>query len=458
MLHSRIFVVVLGASGCVAYHPQPLFAPVRAPEAASDFKLRRSEPKALRLQAPASELRNVNLGSIKVNVADGLSADEAAVLAVLMNPELRAKRAEHGVAQAQVLAAGILPNPVLGVEFDHPYGSSSEGTNNVLNLSLSQDIKPFFGRAARRESASEAVAQVDLGIAWEEWQVAERARLLVVRCSWLEERTKLARTEMEVEQATADALLRSAAAGDATLEQVGIQRVALEGVRRTLRELEQTALETDGELRALLGYSGQAEIRVPSPDLPGVSSSTPAEECLRRRFDLRALARGYGAEEAAVRAATLDQFPDLTVGLTHQHNEASLNFVGAFVNIGLPLFDRNQARVATEVATRERLRFEYDARVASIRADLARMASFSELVRRQLADATAALSPLEKLEADERRAMDRGDLNRQAYQAVRSAWFDQRLEIAALSQALVESSLAFLATCGGAAPSAGGSP
>src|SRR6202011_5890302 len=46
-----------------------------------------------------------------VNVAAPLSVSEVALLAVQNNQDLRAARAQHGVAQAQILQAGLLPNP-----------------------------------------------------------------------------------------------------------------------------------------------------------------------------------------------------------------------------------------------------------------------------------------------------------------------------------------------------------
>ena len=47
----------------------------------------------------------------QVNIAAPLTVSGVALLAVQNDPDLRAARAQHGVAQAQVLQAGLLPNP-----------------------------------------------------------------------------------------------------------------------------------------------------------------------------------------------------------------------------------------------------------------------------------------------------------------------------------------------------------
>lgn len=438
MMRAALLSFCLAA--CAGYRTEPLAPP---PQAAPERPL--DEP---RLRVRAGELRGRAAPAVRIDLADGLDPDEAAVLAVLLDPDLVAARDARGVAKAQIIDAGILPNPVLGVEVDHPYGANAAGTSEVLNLSLSLDLKPLFARSAHRDAARAGLDQIDLGIAWQEWQVAQHARLLVVQLEWLRRRVKLAREDLAFEEKTATALDHATATGDVTLGQVGVQRASLESVRRTVDDLEQAAIDAESQLRALLGNPHVARIDVPEPQTAKGAPAPDTSECLHRRLDLQALERGYQAEEASVRAAVADQFPDLVVGIAHQHNESSLNFIGAFVNIGLPIFNRNQGRVALARATRLQLQHEYDARVAGARADLDRLSRFSALVARQLPEVHAAIAPLEKIELQERGAVVRGDVDRLSYQIVRTALLDQRLQEAALSQALAEAQIGFDTTCG----------
>ena len=59
----------------------------------------------------AKEIKHPLLKPIDFDIRNGLSPDEAAVLAVIANPKLRASRDERQLAAAQLLQAGILPNP-----------------------------------------------------------------------------------------------------------------------------------------------------------------------------------------------------------------------------------------------------------------------------------------------------------------------------------------------------------
>jgi hypothetical protein len=46
-------------------------------------------------------------------------ADEAVAVALFLNPALRALRHERGVAEGEVVAAGVLPNAEFGVTWLH---------------------------------------------------------------------------------------------------------------------------------------------------------------------------------------------------------------------------------------------------------------------------------------------------------------------------------------------------
>lgn len=433
---------LLGA--CASLHPEPL-RPASAPH-------RPPSLESPRLRVRAGELKHPALAPVQVDLSDGLDPDEAAVLAVLLDPDLVAARSEHEVGRAQVLDAGILPNPVFSVAVDHPFGSGSAGTTNLLDLSLSMDTKSLVSRGARRDAAKASLQQIDLGIAWQEWQVAEQARLLTVRLGWLERQLKLANGELAFQEKVKHDLEAAKNSGDATLGQVGVQRASLEAVRTTVNDLEQSKTNTESDLMALLGEPRRGKLRVTEPAEPGTTSTTgpgALDTCLAHRLDLQALRRGFAAQEQRVRQAVLEQFPDVTVGVHYQRDETTLQFIGGFVSFGLPLFNRNQGSVAVGRATRRQLHLEYDARVASTRAALTRLSHLSALLQKQLPEARASIAPLGKIEKKERAAVASGDLDRLSYQAVRAALFDQRLQVAKLSQALAEAQVGLETACGG---------
>ena len=101
-------ISVLLASGCAAVDPQPAIERVRAEVAdraavSVDWELERQGHEAVGR-------------CVAAKLAGEMTADDAVAVALLKNPTLRALYRELGVAQSDVVAAGLPENPVFSVE------------------------------------------------------------------------------------------------------------------------------------------------------------------------------------------------------------------------------------------------------------------------------------------------------------------------------------------------------
>src|SRR5882762_5261523 len=92
-------------AGCSLYHRKPLDDAARE-KALAPMQIDRVRVAAVSLQHPLVK-------PIVIDGSGGFSPDEIAVIAVIVSPQLRALRDQSGVARAQVIQAGILPNPQL---------------------------------------------------------------------------------------------------------------------------------------------------------------------------------------------------------------------------------------------------------------------------------------------------------------------------------------------------------
>jgi len=165
---------------CTGYHALPL-----SPEAAGET------PNMTRIRIAAQEISHPILKPLDFDDRNGLSPDEAAVLAVLANPGLRAVRDQRAIAAGQVLQAGILPNPRLTYFVSIPTGVFPVETVTKFGGNLMWDLQTLINRGARVEAAETRAQAVDLDVAWQEWQVAQAAKLaayrlltLGIKCSW----------------------------------------------------------------------------------------------------------------------------------------------------------------------------------------------------------------------------------------------------------------------------------
>src|ERR1700687_2090637 len=97
---------------CVSYSPKPLRG--------AEFKKQLIIVDQNVLIQEAIQPRHPSIPTIKLDFSKPLTAEELRVIAVLVNPTLKALRAKEGVARAQVFDAGLLPNPQFNGSYDQP--------------------------------------------------------------------------------------------------------------------------------------------------------------------------------------------------------------------------------------------------------------------------------------------------------------------------------------------------
>lgn len=337
---------------------------------------------------------------------DGLSPEQAAVFAVLANPSLRAVRDARGLAGAQVIQAGILPNPQLSPSLDLPLGNSPAlGIRTAYGLNLNWDVTALFSRAAKLEAARAHAASIDLSVAWQEWQTAEAAKLAVYQLDSLQKQVALVREIEGGFRREADLLRQAVERHDKTEAELAPAQAAADQAVSDRLLLEQAEADARLVLNQALGLPPAARVKLRAGiRLPGAAAlerlaarADLAGGMEDRRLDLVALRLGYQSEEATLRAAVRAQFPKVTLGLTRASDNSKLRSLGPNAVIDLPFFDRNQGNVAIEKATRQQLFDDYVARVYAARNDIAKAATDLRFAVRREGAARDAIPNLERL-------------------------------------------------------------
>jgi outer membrane protein TolC len=385
-----------------------------------------------------------------------LGVDDVAWLVVQNNPELLAARAQAGLSQAQVLQAGILPNPALSASYGFLIGGP--GTTNPFTVALSQDMRSLVTLSSRRRAALQSAHAVNASLLWEEWQTIAKARLQVVdliegeqqRQGWQQNLTLL----LDRAARSREALAR----GDTTLTALLPELSAAAAARKQLDELERQQEARRRDLNRLLGLD--PEVRLPLADSI-VLSPIDAEAVRRslgdlpaRRPDLLALQLGYRSQEERLRAAILAQFPLLSLGISTDRDNTGVRSVAPQITLELPVFDRNQGNIAIERATRKQLHDEFTARVLAAGSELSGLLADQELLQGQLAGARSQLAELTQAAQRADIAFRAGDLDERSYIDVLSSRSAKNQEVLAMEQSLLEQQVA-IATLSGTGMPAG---
>ena len=373
----------------------------------------------------------------------GFTPDEVAVMVVVVSPGLRALRGQRGVAQAQVVQAGILPNPQLGYSVDRPHGSYDPAVVEAKALGLSWEVTSLLTHRDQVAAANAEARSVDLSIAWQEWQTAQDARLRAFRILSLEKRLSLARS---IEGAAADtlALTRKAVSlGLRTSGDLVLFAEAWTQAQGTCSDLEQQLSSERALLALALGMGPSDRISLKRPDAaPGAAEVPDAGTLLQgledRRLDLVALRYGYESQQDSLRAAVLAQFPKIGLSLNKTNDTTPIYTRGVGVTVDLPLFDRNQGQVAIAKATRQRLFDEYVARVAEARSQVAQVVDGLRIVRAQLGAVEASLPELTRVVSSSEVALRSRNADELAYRDALAVLAIRQIEQNLLQQQALE--------------------
>jgi len=436
-------VLLAGLAGCASYRPRPLDLHPALPA------------RVARLALDPARMPFASLRKHRFDPRNGLDMDEVAMLAVARNPALTLARDQLGVKRAQAFAAGLLPDPQLGLSRDIPT-NGGPGATSAFTFGLSYDVNALLTHPAVRKAASAAVRQTALRLQWKEWQVVSRARTLFVT-HWTQTRLMALLQNNQRLFATryrnAQQALRQ---GNTVWRMVSADLTALQDINRRINTLERRINQNRHDLNALLGLALQATLRLTGPirlaPLNIAKIKAALSHLARRRPDLLALQAGYQSQEARFRQAILAQFPALNIGLTRARDTAGLYTHGFGVTVSLPFFNRNRGNIAIERATRRRLHDAFTARVNRAAREINRILADQALLMRRLAQVRRVLPRLTQMNRSARRAFQAGNLNAQTYTSLRAAWLAKRIEAVTLKQTLWEQRIALHTLIGGKPP------
>lgn len=312
-----------------------------------------------------------------VDTRDGISEGEAVAIALAFNPELRAFREERGVAQGELVEAGLYPNAQLQVRALHAERSKSE----VFDVTGVWAPPRPFEIGKREERAQARVESVRAEICAREWQLATDARRAFVTFVAAEEQLKIAAVGLELRQRIERFVRDRREHGDASL--VDVNQILIE---RVSVEREQIAAQNERnrarlELNRVLGAPPHLELPIAGAGALALREGALELEPLlavmiERRPDLRAAKQEYLQAESSVDLAYIARTPWVYFGPSYEREATEgpgfqdrLGVSLGFVN--LPVANVNQGQIAITEARRAQLGERFRALVHHARAEVA---------------------------------------------------------------------------------------
>jgi len=289
-----------------------------------------------------------------------LDMETAVEMYVTRNPNLQATREQIEMARGRLNQSGVWPNPTLNFSQEgFPFGDSQASfwEDQEFHFGAGQLFELGGKRGHRQE-----VARLDLNA--RELEIEDVLRLGKARVKraflaahYAQRKRELAEDLFSTYERLRDIHQQRLEAGDVS----GLSQLKINGeVLRYLTAVAQAQIDLTqawNELAALIAWPGLIQPKLELPEgIEGMEKSLKELQqlALQSRSDLAVQRVEVQKNQADIRLQRAQRVPDLTVGGGYKRDFGqNTYFLG--LDLPLPLFDRNQGRIAEESANARRM-------------------------------------------------------------------------------------------------------
>lgn len=299
-----------------------------------------------------------------------LTPDDGVQIAMLNNRDLQAIYLELGVAQADLVQAGLFRNPILDAAVQFPLS----GIRPDIQLGVVMSFLDAFYVPLRKRVAAAQFEEAKLRVTGAVLDFAVQVRAAFYEYQANEQMLELRRSIVQALTASFDVSRRLHDAGNITDLDLARDRALMEASKLALRSAEVAARQSREQLNSLMGVWGEEtgwEIDGRLPDIPQEALPGPAIErtALTRSLDLSQARQRIiiaGQQLGYDKATAL--IPSMDFGASAERDPEEGWRIGPVLSIPIPLFDQGQARVGRAVAELRRAQQEYYALAVRVRA------------------------------------------------------------------------------------------
>lgn len=302
-----------------------------------------------------------------------LNADAAVQVALLNNQSLQATYEELGIAQAELVEAGLLHNPTLSAEVRFPSRPALPYEIDVM-----QDFLDLLSLPLRKRAAGAAFEAAKLRVTNEVLKTAADVKAAFYRAQGSAQLADLRRGIVEATSASYDAATRLHEAGNINDLALAEQQALYEQAKIELAKAERDALDAREELNALMGAWGDDTQWTLVPRLPEL----PPEDIDLHHLESLAVAQrtdlGAARQEAVATAQRLGLtrstalFGQISAGAHVEKDTDGALTIGPAIQLPLPIFNQGQPAIAAAEARLRQSERRYAALAIEIRAQVRR--------------------------------------------------------------------------------------
>jgi outer membrane protein, heavy metal efflux system len=276
-----------------------------------------------------------------------LTVDLALAMALRNNREIRSQVEQIAASRADLVQAGLLPNPVVGLTLRFPFDPVSGGT--FVGAQVVQTLTALWLRDGKIEAADARLNQSVLDISDKALRLVAEVRTTHARIDFGQRAISLADENLTTIQQSIDSLDARVRGGEGTPLDVNRakQQQAKAQAERTI-VMRDLAKERRRMLE-LLGFAGEGAEWTAVAGLAGapvIDEATALTLARSQRLDVAAARAIAEAHRADLSVEEQSRVKDLGLGADFERAADGAKSVGPVLEVAVPIFDTNQAQIA----------------------------------------------------------------------------------------------------------------
>lgn len=319
--------------------------------------------------------------------------------ALYYHADMEVARAKLASADAAVISAGARPNPTLSssptysgppLEFFSPW---------TLGFTLDVPIETAGKRGYRIAQAQHLANAARLEASSVAWRVRSRVRNALLDLQAANRNAELLRQQQAAQNETVELMEDRLKAGQVSLTDVQLVRVAAAQAALQLRDVEKQQNQSRVRLADAVGVpvNGLTNLNISFAEIEKFPAAHDAgmfrREALLNRTDILGALAEYNASQSALQLEIAKQYPDINLGPGYTWNQGVNNY-SLGVSLTLPILNQNKGPIAEAEAHRReaaagftalqaRIIGEVDSALAGYRDALRKLETANTLVANQ---------------------------------------------------------------------------
>ena len=299
-----------------------------------------------------------------------LTAQSAVQIALLNNRQLQVEYERLGIAQADLVQAGLLSNPILFAGIRFPKGG--RGGNNI-EFALAKEFLDVLLRPARQRLAEREFEQVRLRVAAAVLDKVAGVLTAYYRVQGKQRLQEIMALAADAQHATYALAQRFEQAGNLSEKELALNRGAAADMSAELLTAQTELVNARADLNGLLGLDASDRDWILADGLPELPGSDPEpdrleDDAVEASLELRALKNETDQlAEALAMTRRYRWLGGADFGVSTERDPDGSRVTGPNFSIELPLFDQRQAAIARLESRVRQSRSRYQAEETALR-------------------------------------------------------------------------------------------